>query len=195
MAAMAQPRAPILNRLTIEVNVECEAFDEGVDMEKGTERLYARKQCGRFTDRGNLCEEHAVELLGVRVAPSDIAGLGLFAAGHTFHKGDVICPYLGEVMTSAEFEAEPSAYAVRLYRGVLDARRSSDGFGRYANAARRKRDVNAQLISESKLVRGGSGKKIFLQATKKIEDGAEILLAYGTQYHRANRLPPGAQAV
>ena len=193
---MAQ--APILLQLPIEVNVECIAVDQGVQLEKGTPKLYAARECHRFTDKGNMCTQHSEELLGLRVKASNIpyGGDGLFASTRDFQKGDVICQYEGRRMTRAAFNNNPSAYAASIYDGsVIDARRTSDGFGRYANAAQRKKDVNAQIISEAKVSRGGSGKKLFLQATKRINDGDEILLAYGAQYHRQNPLPPGARAV
>ena len=149
--------SPILPQLPIEVLIECAAITGD-----GTE-------CARFTDKGHLCAQHTQLLLGVRVKPSGIpgAGEGLFAAGRGFGKGQVICDYLGTQMTTAEFRANPSAYAVQLYRGVLDARRTCDGFARYANAANKARQANAQLISERKLIgRRGSGSRILLQATK-----------------------------
>jgi hypothetical protein len=169
--------APILPQLPIEVLIECAAITSN-----GTE-------CARFTDKGHLCAQHAQLLLGVRVKPSLIAGAGegLFAAGREFHKGDVICEYLGTQMTTAAFRAKPSVFAVQLYRGVLDARRTCDGFARYANAANTARQANAQLISERKLIgRRGSGSRIFMQATKAIQDGDEILVKYGSGYWRGN---------
>jgi hypothetical protein len=167
----------ILNQLPIEVLIECSAINAN------------GRECARFTDKGDLCTQHAQLLLGVRVKLSLIPGAdeGLFAAGRDFHQGDVICAYLGAQMTTAAFRANPSAYAVQLYRGVLDARRTCDGFGRYANAANAMRQANAQLISERKLIgRRGSSSRIFLQATKTIRDGHEVLLKYGPGYWRAH---------
>jgi hypothetical protein len=88
------------------------------------------------------------------VKPSLIpgAGEGLFAAGRDSNKGDVLCEYLGIQMTTAAFNASPSASAVQLYRDVLDARRTCDGFGRYTNAANTVRQASTQLISERKLI-------------------------------------------
>ena len=107
--------------------------------------------------------------------------------GGILPKATSLCKYLGSHMTTAAFKANPSAYAVQLYRGVLDARRTSDGFGRYANAANTARQANAQLISERKLIgRRGSGRRVFPQATKAIEDGEEILVKYGSGYWRGN---------
>jgi hypothetical protein len=174
---------PTLVQLPIEMLIECAAITSN-----GTE-------CARFTDKGHFCAQHAQLLLGVRVMSSRIpgAGEGLFAAGRDFGKGDVICEYLGTQMTSASFRASPSAYAVQLYRGVLDARRTCDGFARYANAANKARQANAQLISERKLIgRRGSGGRIFLQATKTIHDGEEILVKYGAGYWRGNVFTGGA---
>ena len=74
---------------------------------------------------------------------------------------------------------------MQLYRGTLDARRTCDGYARYASAASTTRQANAHLISERKLVgRQGSGSRIFLPATKAIHDGEEVLLEYGAGYWR-----------
>ena len=194
----APSRAPVLNQLTVLLQVPCEAFDKGLQLERGTPRLFVVDECGRHTDKGNFCEQHAVELLGVRVRASDIAGAGdgLFAAGRSFKRGDVICEYLGVRMSKAAFDANPSAYGAELYdRSVIDARWSTAGFGRWANAATRKQDVNAQLISEAKVARKGSGRRLFLQATKAIADEDEILLSYGKTYFANNPLPRGMRAV
>ena len=196
MAALTQ--APILNQLSITLSVPCEAFDKGVQLEKGTPRVFVVEECGRRTTKGNYCEQHAVELLGLRVKPSGIAGSGdgLFAAGRSFERGDVLAEYKGIHLQRQAFEQNPSAYAVSLYDGsVIDARYSTSGYGRWANAATRQKDVNAQIISEAKIVKKGSGRRLFLQATKKIADGEEVLLSYGKFYWSCNPLPPGARAV
>ena len=157
--------APILQQLTIEVLTECH-WPAG---------------CDRLTSHSDLCWQHAEEMWGVRVRPSLIPGaeLGLFASTRSFKRGDVICPYLGKVMSGSDFRALPSAYGVQLSGGrVLDARRTSDGLGRYACSASSVRGRNAQLITEHKLLGRGSGSKVFLQATKRIADGDEVLLYY-----------------
>ena len=94
-------------------------------------------ECARFTDEGHLCTQRARLLLGVRVKPNLIpgAGEGSFAVGGQFAKGEVICEYLGTHMTTAAFRGNPWAFATQLYRGTLGARRTCDGFARYANAA------------------------------------------------------------
>lgn len=169
--------APILPQLPIEVLTECTALTR-----HGTE-------CARFSNKGFLCAQHARLELGVKVGLSSIAGAGegLFAAGRDFHKGDVICEHLGTHMTKAAFQSNPSMFGVQLYRGVLDARRTSDGFARYANAANTARQANAQLLTERKLIgRRGLGSRVFLQATKPIHDGEEILVKYGSGYWRGS---------
>lgn len=174
MAAL--PQAPILNQLPIEVECECVATNED-----GTE-------CGRFTTKGDMCPQHARSVWGVEVRLSTIpnAGDGLFAT-RDFRRGDIVCSYPGRIMAKGAFDANPSAYGVKLHdASVLDARRTSDGFGRYANAAQRAGQVNGQLISERKVMgRKGSGKKILLQATKPIAAGTEVLLRYGNEYNWA----------
>lgn len=178
------------------VIVKCRAFDSGVQLELGTRRYFAVDECDCFVEKGNLCDDHAVVLLGVRVLPSMIAGEGLFAVGKSFGRGSVICEYEGQFMTRAQFDASPSLYAADLGHGdVIDARRSCDGFARYANAAMRRQDVNAQIIVEAGLVPGGSNRKAFLETTRDIADGEEILLAYGPKYWRNHPAPGGGGGV
>lgn len=170
MASLAPP--PILNQLPITVQCECIATDAN------------GQECGNWTEKGNMCRRHSKAVLGVEVKKSLIpgAGDGLFVTKR-FERADVICEYgPGTVMTSAAFAANPSAYGCRLWRGVLDCRRTDQGFGRYCCAANTARQVNAQLIAESKLVRRGSGSRVFVQALKTIEPGSEIYVKYGQQW-------------
>ena len=182
---MAAVPIPVLNHLPVEVICECVALDQ------------SGAECGRLTDRGNMCPQHAASVLGVRVAASNIAGAGdgLFAT-RRFERGDVVCEYgPGRVYSSAEFAASPSAYGVRLYRGVLDCRNTNEGFGRYVNAATRTSEVNCILVSEAKLRRGGSGKRVFVQCKRaQIQPGEELYLAYGAGFWR-EQAPAGARGV
>jgi hypothetical protein len=180
MAAL--PQAPILNQLPITVLAECVATDAN------------GQQCERFTEKGNMCRTHSRAVLGVEVKksllPGDV-GDGLFATKR-FDRADVICEYgPGTVMTSEAFRLNPSAYGCRLYRGVLDCRRTDQGFGRYCCAANTARQVNAQLLAQSKLVKKGSGSRVFVQALRTIEPGAEIYVRYGTSYWQEQA--PGGQ--
>ena len=176
---MAALTAPILNRLSVEVLCQCEAVDAD-----GTE-------CSRFTEKGDLCAEHLDRDLGLRVGASTIAGagLGLFAT-RAFAKGEQVCEYKGTIVKlkgAGGFEQHPSAHGVGLSGGlVLDAVRSSAGFGRFVNAAQRRSDINCQLISLRKILGGrapaGSGKVVYVQCTKRVPAGAEWLCAYGSDY-------------
>ena len=173
-------QAPILERLTIEVECVCIAKrTDGSD-------------CHRFTSHGDMCPQHARQILGVEVGQSTIvgAGLGLFVT-RAFPRGHVLCEYKGRVVSRETWAVHPSAYGVRLYNGnTIDAVRSCDGFGRYANAGATKRLQNGHLVSGRQLdQRRGSGKQIYLQLTKAVREGDEVLISYGDSYFR-DRLPP-----
>ena len=179
MAALPAP--PILNQLPITVLAECIATDAN------------GRECGEWVEKGNMCRRHSRAVLGVEVKKSLIAGAGdgLFAT-RRFERADVICEYgPGTIMTSEAFRLNPSAYGCRLWRGVLDCRRTDQGFARYCCAANTERQVNAQLLSESKLVKRGSGSRVFCQATKDIEAGDEIYVRYGAAYWKEQA--PGGQ--
>ena len=141
-------------------------------------------ECHRWSTVGHLCAQHARLLLGVEVRLSGIpgAGEGLFVV-RDFPRGHVLCEYKGRIVSRAQWLLHPSAYGVKLYTGeTLDAVRTSDGFARYANSAMRAKDVNGQLISGAKLGRRGEGKRIYLQLTKAVKAGTEVLIAYGDEY-------------
>ena len=178
---MAAVPIPILTQLPITVLAECIATDAN------------GQECGNFTEKGNMCRVHSTAVLGLEVKESLIAGAGdgLFAT-RRFERGDVVCEYgPGTVMTSEAFRLSPSAYGCRLWRGVLDCRRTDQGFGRYCCAANQARQVNAQLIAESKLVKRGSGSRVYVQALKTIEPGSEIYVKYGKNWWQEQ--VPGGQ--
>jgi hypothetical protein len=94
--------------------------------------------CEELTDIGDLCGQHAIDLLRLTVKTSGLqnAGLGLFTI-LSRRKGEYICPYLGRIVSSVDFEVAPDEYTVEIDTDrVLSARYSSDGFARYANDGR-----------------------------------------------------------
>jgi hypothetical protein len=149
--------------------------------------------CEHLTELGNLCEQHAHDLLGVRVAESDIegAGLGLFTT-RARKRGEWICTYLGRVLTNADYFAAPDWYSVQLSRGrVLSASWSTDGFARYANNAQSTYGNNCLLMTEAQRGREwaqprfrGSGVRVGLIAGRAIEAEAELCVSYGNNYWR-----------
>ncbi len=148
--------------------------------------------CEELTDTGDLCAQHAIDMLGLAVKPSTIegAGLGLFTT-RPRRRGEYICAYLGRIMSREDFELAPDAYSVQSYGGkMLSARYSTDGFGRYANDGRSNTVNNCVLLTEAKFVRmyGQARARtrekgaICMAARRSIPAGAELFVSYGDDY-------------
>lgn len=173
----------------------CQALDYSRNI-ASTTVVNSEADCDELTDVGHLCEQHAADLLGVKVLSSGIedAGLGLFTT-RSRRRGDYICEYLGRIVSSAQFEIQPDEYSVDISGGrVLSARCSTDGFGRYANDARSSRDNNCLLMTEATYVREyangnrmrlrGSEDRVCLVAKGDLEAGVELFVDYGREYWR-----------
>jgi hypothetical protein len=172
--------------------IQCEARGHDAPRAAGLQP-HAPINCEQLTELGNLCEQHAHDLLGVRVAESDIegAGLGLFTT-RARKRGEWICTYLGQVMTNAEYFSAPDWYSVQLSRGrVLSAPWSTDGFARYSNDAQSTDGNNCLLMTEAKWGREwarprfrGSGARVGLIAGRAIQAEEELCVSYGDEYWR-----------
>jgi hypothetical protein len=114
------------------------------------------------------------------------AGKGLFA-GEDIRKGNRIVEYTGEITTWKDVVHDEGKngyiyYVKRNY--VIDAGKTKDALARYANDARgigRLKGItnNAKYIED--------GLQVFIQATKNIPAGGEILVEYGKEYWDAIR--------
>jgi hypothetical protein len=169
--------------------VLCQALDY---RRRAASTSAAEGDCEELTEIGDLCVQHAIELSGLTVKTSTLenAGLGLFTT-RPRRKGDYICPYLGQIVSSANFELAPDDYSVEIDReSVLSARYSSDGFARYANDGRSKAVNNCLLLTEATFARVHAKSRfrrrergaVCLVAKRNIEAGAELLVSYGKQY-------------
>jgi hypothetical protein len=147
--------------------------------------------CDDLTRWGNLCDNHASELLGVRVARSLIrdANLGLFTIWPR-KRGEWICPYLGDIVTNAEYARAPNNYSVQISQGrVISALHTTDGFARFANDAKSNTRNNCLLVTEAKWGREwsqprfkGSGSKVGVVARCVIQAEAELYVDYGSMF-------------
>jgi hypothetical protein len=140
------------------------------------------KRCTRSTCKtGPMCWQHTAMVEGVRVAPSNIpgVGLGLFAA-RKFNTGDFISRYDGEHLTNEEYNIrypnDDPLYVLPAKDGYkVDARYTNSGNARYANDSRSNNTRNAKLRKSDYTRRR-------LQATKPIRPGSEIFANYGPKY-------------
>ncbi len=109
------------------------------------------------------------------------SGQGLFTNAF-IPKGTRIIQYTGKVSTWAEADHQDGLNAYLYFLSedhVIDAAKRKKSLGRYANDARGMKKIkgilnNAEYIEE--------GTKVYIDATKDIEAGAEILVAYGKEY-------------
>ena len=109
------------------------------------------------------------------------AGLGLFTTA-LIPRGTRIVEYKGRkcFWRDVKNEDHTNPYLMRVDRSnAIDASRSFKTYGRYANDAlgiSRKPGLinNAEYVTE--------GKRCFIEATKNILPGSEILVSYGKDY-------------
>lgn len=142
------------------------------------------EQCKRRTRKQlPYCYEHTRLLLHVEIRPSTIegAGLGLFAL-EDFERGSKIVPYVGEIITEAEFDRRygehNATYALQIKKDVVIDSACSRGIGAFINMGVTKKDNNA-------VFRLSGNKKrfeVFVHAKKKIHAGQEIFVDYGSDY-------------
>jgi SET domain-containing protein len=150
--------------------------------------------CRFVTGVGELCMRHTTERLRVQVRTSEIpnAGLGLFTLSPR-RAGDFICMYLGRKVALERYnQRSDQRYGMEFPddgRFVLDAKRTTDGFGRYLNHS--EHEFNCVAISEDEYWRVWQGRgnppyrshdRMFIVAHRNLTVGAELLLNYGCGY-------------
>lgn len=114
------------------------------------------------------------------------AGKGLFAT-EFIPKGSRIVEYTGEITTWKDVDHDDgrNGYIYYVKRNhVIDAGNTRGALARYANDAKgigRMKGVtnNAEYVED--------GLRVFIEATKNIPAGAEILVEYGKEYWDAIR--------
>lgn len=109
------------------------------------------------------------------------SGMGLFA-GREIPKAGVVVEYAGRrrkwrLIKDIEGCGD---YVLGLNRTiVIDAQPRSSGHGRYANDAAGLQRVPGFRNNSEYVIRGG---KVFIEATRRIKKGEEILVGYGRAY-------------
>ena len=109
------------------------------------------------------------------------AGRGLFTRKHIV-KGTRIIEYKGKITTWQKVleSDEFNAYVFYVNRNhVIDAKNAMSSFGRYANDANGLYKKNS-LINNSKYIKIDG--RVFIQATRDIPAGSEILVSYKKEY-------------
>lgn len=145
------------------------------------------ERCHRITRYAPFCAECARATLSVRVGPSSVHGLGLFAL-REFEAGDLVAPYTGQIMN-------PSV-AARLYPDGDDYLLAGPDDAFYV-CARLPRGclglgglVNCDPLPNAELVPVDLADQlakpcltpVWVRALSTIRDGEEILVDYGPRH-------------
>jgi uncharacterized protein len=114
------------------------------------------------------------------------AGKGLFAR-EFIPKGTRIAEYKGKIATWKEVKKDniSNAYLYYINRNhVIDARNHKKSKARYANDARGLKRIKG-FTNNSAYIE--TGRQVFIESTKDIAPGEEILVNYGKEYWQAIR--------
>lgn len=124
------------------------------------------------------------------------AGKGLFTKVQ-FRKGDRIVEYKGRIVQWKDVKHTDghNSYLLKLSRTTaIDARPLHSGKGRYANDAMGLTRVRGLRNNAAYFIYGN---KCFIEATRNIEAGEEIFVAYGSEFWNLQKklLAPGPVAI
>jgi uncharacterized protein len=107
------------------------------------------------------------------------AGNGLFTK-KIIKKDELICYLTGDLIDEEEAARRDVGtrghYFVQLTSGKILDTYHSTAFGKWVNDAKDKRKNNSRIYSTA------NGTRAYISSTKTILPGAEIFVAYGTQY-------------
>ncbi len=108
------------------------------------------------------------------------AGMGLFTL-HPISKGTRIVEYTGKIKTWKEVQHNhENNYIFYVTRNhIIDGSKAKKCFARYINDARGLKKIKGQN-NNAAFTRDGL--RVFVDATKDIEAGGEIFVAYGKEY-------------
>ncbi len=159
-----------------------------------TGRRCSRRTCQLFP----YCWQHLRLIDGLAVKKSQIpgVGLGLYSFNKTFHKGDRIVEYTGDVKPFNPHDPKLNPYGVQINKKeIIDADNPHrHSVARYSNDCRpinkQKHQCagnNAKLVYyDPKDVKNTEFEpyagKVFIEAIKTIHPGEEIFVSYGKAY-------------
>ena len=115
-----------------------------------------------------------------------LAGLGLFA-GETIKKGEVIIEYIGNILNEEEAEkVKTNQYLFEIKKSKTIDGRVRWNIARYCNHA-----CEEATNAESEIKKG----RVFIQATKNIQEGEEIVYDYGEEFYKEHIAPHGCKCL
>ena len=146
-----------------------------------TRRRGLNRRCKHITLRSIYCWQHEKKIEGLRVMKSQLpgAGKGVFTT-KPIKKGAKICGYTGDIVVNYDPDyGNPYALKVKERPPTyIDARRSNEAVGRFVN------DGRGEIPSNSILIWDPDEKQGWVEATRDIGPGEEILTDYGEEYWR-----------
>lgn len=118
--------------------------------------------------------------LEVKDSNIESAGRGLFT-GKFISKGSRIVEYKGKIRTWKEAEYDDSNWYIFYVNEnhIIDAKPYKKSLAKYINDAKGLVKIKG-ISNNAKFIRDGL--KVFVEATKDIPAGAEILVSYGKDY-------------
>ncbi len=113
------------------------------------------------------------------------AGRGLFT-NNFIPKGTRILEYKGRIRKWKEVKHDDSNYYIYYVtrNHIIDARRCKKSLGRYMNDAKGLKKIKG-LYNNTAFIRDGL--RVFVEATRNIFEGTEILVSYGKEYWQVIR--------
>lgn len=171
------------NQIIVQCNLECTQC-------RGITR--AGNRCSRNTCIGvNYCWSHLMSVKHLKIKPSNLHGKGLFAYLHkeaspndiVFRAGENVIIYDGKNVQSRQIHRVygdfTAPYAVTFHGGdrMKDAA-CQRGIAAIANTHKNKKMQNARLLTT-----GERRRSIYLEATRDIYHGEEIINDYGYEYN------------
>ncbi len=109
------------------------------------------------------------------------AGKGLFTR-MPIKKGSIVVEYKGALTTWKKITDNENFNGYVFYinrNNVIDAKKRLSALGRYANDAKGPGKLHGMVNNSVYITKG---KKVFIQASRNIAAGGEILVSYGKEY-------------
>lgn len=142
----------------------------------GIKKVNSKKEVPKLPD-------HHFKIVKVK---RGLAGLGLFA-GEAIKKGEVIIEYIGNILNEEEAEkVKTNQYLFEVKKSKTIDGRVRWNIARYCNHA-----CEEATNAESEIKKG----RVFIQATKNIKEGEEIVYDYGEEFYKEHIAPYGCRCL
>ncbi len=176
--------------ITIMLTKQSDILKKGSKVSKEVIKKIAKK-VGRAAPTGKSSTKKEVPKLPdhhfkIVKVKRGLAGLGLFA-GEPIKKGEVIIEYIGNILNEEEAEkVKTNQYLFEVKKSKTIDGRVRWNIARYCNHA-----CEEATNAESEIKKG----RVFIQATKNIKEGEEIVYDYGEEFYKEHIAPYGCRCL